>query len=130
MAGSGKLQTCLIIKKFFMAGTLITPEQVNLYMSYRKNPKQSQASSAANAFFQSVSQGVSNRSRGNIEPLPDNINAGIKPRVINGLLTRQLIEHSGDTYIISPARYTAIGKQPIIEKPPHRKGTRQAAIQF
>lgn len=34
-----------------MAGTLITQEQVNLYMSYRKNPKYSQASSAAKAGF-------------------------------------------------------------------------------
>jgi len=34
-----------------MAGTLVTQEQVNLYMSYRKNPKYSQASSAAKAGF-------------------------------------------------------------------------------
>ena len=34
-----------------MAGTPITQQQVNLYMSYRKNPKHSQVSSAAKAGF-------------------------------------------------------------------------------
>ncbi len=77
---------------------------------------------------ENILNAASNRSSGNIEPLPNNINAGIKPRVINGLLTRQLIEQSGDTYIISSAGYTTIGKQPIAEKPPHRKGTKQAAM--
>lgn len=77
---------------------------------------------------ENILNAASNRSSGNIEPLPDNINAGIKPRVINGLLTRQLIEQSGDTYIISSSGYTAIGKQSIAEKPPHRKGTKQAAM--
>jgi hypothetical protein len=34
-----------------MSGKPITQEQVNLYMSYQKNPKQSQASAAAKAGF-------------------------------------------------------------------------------
>jgi len=34
-----------------MAGTLITQQQVNLYMSYRKNPKHSQVNAAAKASF-------------------------------------------------------------------------------
>ena len=33
---------------------------------------------------------ASKRTDGNIEPMPDNINAGIKPRVIEGLLKREL----------------------------------------
>jgi hypothetical protein len=52
------------------------------------------------------------RPDGNIEPLPDNINAGIKPRVINGLLTRELIEFKDDKHCINAAGLAAIGHEP------------------
>ena len=77
---------------------------------------------------ENILNAASNRASRDIEPLPDNINAGIKPRVINGLLTRQLIEQSRDIYIISPAGYAAIGKQPTTNNSSHRKGTKQATM--
>jgi hypothetical protein len=52
------------------------------------------------------------RPDGNIEPLPDNINAGIKPRVINGLLTRKLIYCKENKYRINAAGLAAIGHEP------------------
>lgn len=61
---------------------------------------------------------------GNIEPLPANINQGIKPRVIQGLLKRQLIDQQGKLYVINNAGREAIGEPPKPsqpEKPPTKK---------
>ncbi|NCP64090.1 MAG: DUF3489 domain-containing protein [Paraglaciecola sp.] len=52
------------------------------------------------------------RPDGNIEPMPDNINAGIKPRVIQGLLTRELIITNENGHAIAPLGYQAIGLEP------------------
>ena len=53
---------------------------------------------------------ASKRTDGNIEPMPDNINAGIKPRVIEGLLKRELIEKKDQGYVISATGLKAIGQ--------------------
>ncbi len=81
-----------------------------------------------------ILQNASERTDGNIEPLPDNINAGIKQRVIDGLLNRQLIDSNDDTYIINDAGWDAIGKpKPVItvnqdnQKRP-REGSKLALI--
>ena len=52
---------------------------------------------------------ASQRENGSIEPLPDSINAGIKQRVINGLLSRELITQKGDDYVISAFGLESIG---------------------
>lgn len=52
------------------------------------------------------------RPDGNIEPMPDNINAGIKPRVIQGLLKRELIITNKKGHAIAPLGYQAIGLEP------------------
>jgi len=56
-----------------------------------------------------ILQAASKRPDGNIEPLPSNINSGIKPRVIQGLLTRELITQNGDSYTINENGFDAIG---------------------
>ncbi len=71
---------------------------------------------------------ASSRPGGNIEPLPANVNAGVRNRVIQGLLNRELIEPKGDGYCISATGYTAIGKKPSADKPSHRSGTKQATM--
>lgn len=84
------------------------------------------------------------RTDGDIEPLPDNINAGIKPRVLNALLSRRLIIKTDFGYAISTEGYQTIGKTPASKpkpktkpKPNHepsdtkislREGTKQARL--
>jgi DNA-binding transcriptional MocR family regulator len=63
-----------------------------------------------------------------IEPLPSNVNAGVRQRVIDGLLKRGLIEFKGGIYRISSAGNEAIGKQPKADKPTTRPGTKQARM--
>lgn len=74
---------------------------------------------------------ASKRPDGNIEPLPSNINAGIKPRVIQGLLNRDLITQSDGTYIINVKGFTAIDlpePSKTIRSATPRKGTKQARM--
>lgn len=80
-----------------------------------------------------ILKAASKRADGNIEPLPQNINAGIRPRVIQGLLTRQLIELTGDNYIISQTGFSAIGAAPPTpaqhsQPVTLREGTKQARM--
>lgn len=69
---------------------------------------------------------AASRPDGNIEPLPPNVNAGVRKRVIDGLLKRGLVEMMGTSYHISPAGFEAIDKAP----PPkgYRTGTKQARM--
>ncbi|MEW8420110.1 MAG: DUF3489 domain-containing protein [Candidatus Thiodiazotropha endolucinida] len=74
---------------------------------------------------------ASKRPDGNIEPLPCNINAGIKPRVIQGLLNRDLITQSDSTYIINAKGFTAIDlpePSKTIRSATPREGTKQARM--
>ena len=62
-----------------------------------------------------ILEAAATRADGNIEPLPPNVNAGVKPRVIESLLKREVIEafHSGideSGYRISAVGYEAIGQ--------------------
>lgn len=78
------------------------------------------------------------RTDGDIEPLPDNINAGIKPRVLNALLSRRLIIKTDFGYAISTEGYQTIGKTPASKPKPKlepsdtkislREGTKQARL--
>lgn len=74
------------------------------------------------------------RPDGNIEPMPDNINAGIKPRVIQGLLTRELIIANENGHAIAPLGYQAIGLEPEPKttnaeaRANLREGTKQARM--
>ena len=70
-----------------------------------------------------ILQAASKRPDGNIEPLPSNINAGIKPRVIQGLLTRELITQNGDSYTINESGFDAIRMR--VEEP--RRGMQAKA---
>jgi len=63
-----------------------------------------------------------------IEPLPANVNAGIRQRVIDGLLKRGLVEFKRGVYRISTAGHEAIGKKPKADKPALRAGTKQARM--
>lgn len=82
-----------------------------------------------------ILQAASQRPDGNIEPLPHNVNAGIKPRVIQGLLKRDLIAQKADIYVINAKGCAAIGTiLPVFEpersnspKTP-RKNTKQAQM--
>ena len=81
-----------------------------------------------------ILQAASQRPDGNIEPLPDTINAGIKPRVIQGLLNRELITESDNGYLINANGFAAIGR-PTATEAQHssqpitlRKGTKQARM--
>jgi hypothetical protein len=75
-----------------------------------------------------ILKAAAERSDSNIEPLPSHINAGIRPRVIQGLLNRQLIEQTGDMYIISQTGFLAIGAEKPKKKPQQRDGTKQARM--
>ena len=66
------------------------------------------------------------RPSGDIEPLPPNVNAGIRQRVIDGLLKRGLIEFKGGYHRISAAGFEAIGKAP--RSGSYRSGTKQARM--
>ncbi len=56
---------------------------------------------------------ASDRSDGNIEPLPANVTAGVRQRVIDGLLSRGLVIRYRDVHRISQAGYAAVGKEPV-----------------
>jgi hypothetical protein len=63
-----------------------------------------------------------------IEPLPSNVNAGVRQRVIDGLLKRGLVEFNGGIYRISTTGFDAIGKPATIDNPITRSGTKQARM--
>ena len=74
---------------------------------------------------------ASKRLDGNIEPLPANVKAGIRQRVIDGLLTRELVEFKNGIYGISIAGFAAIGVTSPEAKPspkPRRENTKQAQV--
>ena len=74
---------------------------------------------------------ASKRPDGNIEPLPSNVKAGIRQRVINGLLKRALVELKNGIYGISTEGFTAIGVTSPEAKPspkPRRENTKQAQV--
>lgn len=75
-----------------------------------------------------ILQAAAGRPSGDIEPLPSNVNAGIRQRVIDGLLTRKLIKFKGGYYRISSVGFEAIGKQGKADKPVIRSGTKQATM--
>ena len=81
-----------------------------------------------NTTIQAAILSAAQRPDGNIEPLPQNVNAGIKPRVIQGLLTRQLIEQTGDKYIINQTGFSAIGVERPKPASQQREGTKQARM--
>ena len=58
-----------------------------------------------------ILENATERDNGNIEPLPNNVNPGVKQRVINGLLNRQLIDMIDNDYIINDAGWAAINKE-------------------
>lgn len=63
-----------------------------------------------------------------IEPLPSNVNAGVRKRVIDGLLKRKLIKFKGGYYRISSVGFEAIDKPGKADKPVTRSGTKQATM--
>ncbi|MEW7978521.1 MAG: DUF3489 domain-containing protein [Candidatus Sedimenticola endophacoides] len=75
-----------------------------------------------------ILQAASGRPSGDIEPLPTNVNAGVRQRVIDGLLNRKLIKFKGGYYRISSVGYEAIGKPGKADKPVIRSGTKQATM--
>ncbi|MEW8417400.1 MAG: DUF3489 domain-containing protein [Candidatus Thiodiazotropha endolucinida] len=77
---------------------------------------------------QNILQAAAERPSGDIVPLPSNVNAGIRQRVIDGLLKRKLIEFKGGYYRISSVGYDAIGKSLKADKPITRSGTKQATM--
>ena len=58
---------------------------------------------------------ASYRPDGNIEPLPPALRGGARIKVINGLLSRALIEAStedgGDRYVLTDAAFAAVGRK-------------------
>lgn len=64
----------------------------------------------------------------NIEPLPANINAGIKQRVIDGLHNRGLIDQQNGLYLINEAGFQAVGLTPPAAPKPPRENTKQAKV--
>jgi hypothetical protein len=84
-----------------------------------------------------ILQAASARPDGNIEPLPENINAGIKPRVIQALLNRDLIAPRENGYAINANGFAAIGVPAPTARPTPpptqpsttpREGTKQARM--
>lgn len=86
-----------------------------------------------------ILENAATRPDGNIEPLPSTINAGIKQRVIDGLLNRSVVYEYNDYYKISALGLTAIhaethqeteklteSDQPPTKTP--REGSKLAAI--
>lgn len=72
-----------------MPGKYITKQQVNLYMSYRKKPKQSQASAAAKAGF---SQRTASRiDKGEHQPKPKMRQYRTREDPFNGLFEKHLV---------------------------------------
>ena len=75
-----------------------------------------------------ILQVAADRPNGDIEPLPSNVNAGIRQRVIDGLLQRKLIKFKGGYYRISSVGFEAIGMSGKADKPVTRSGTKQAIM--
>ena len=75
-----------------------------------------------------ILQAAADRPSGDIEPLPSNVNAGVRQRVIDGLLKRKLIKFKGGYYRISTVGFEAIGKPGKADKPVTRSGTKQATM--
>lgn len=75
-----------------------------------------------------ILQAAADRPSGDIEPMPSNVNAGVRQRVIDGLLKRKLIKFKGGYYRISSVGFEAIGKPGKADKPVTRTGTKQATI--
>ncbi len=57
---------------------------------------------------------ASDRLDGNIKPLPA-VTAGVRQRVIDGLLSRGLVIRYGNVHRISQAGYAAIGKKSAVD---------------
>ena len=76
-----------------------------------------------------ILKAAARRPNGNIEPLPQHIHAGIRPRVIQGLLNRQWIDAVAGSYAISQAGRSAIGARttPSVSTAV-REGTKQAQL--
>ena len=68
------------------------------------------------------------RPSGDIEPLPANVNTGIRQRVIDGLIKRGLVEFKGGIHRISSVGFEAIGKLAKADKLVTRSGTKQATM--
>jgi hypothetical protein len=77
---------------------------------------------------QNILNAAAERPSGDIEPLPSNVNAGIRQRVIDGLLKRKLIKFKGGYYRISSDGFDAIGRSNKADKPVTRSGTKQATM--
>lgn len=77
---------------------------------------------------QNILQAAAERPSGDIAPLPSNVNAGVRQRVIDGLLNRKLIKFKGGVYRISTVGFNAIGKPLKADKPVTRPGTKQATM--
>lgn len=67
------------------------------------------------------------RPQGDIFPLPANVNPGVKNRVIQGLLSRELIDEDNDHYTINAKGFDAIGKIPPTFKK-NKKQTKNALL--
>lgn len=57
------------------------------------------------------------RPDGNIEPLPPTLRGGARAKVIEGLLTRQLMACQDGQYFLTDAGYAAVGRQPPSRMP-------------
>jgi hypothetical protein len=75
-----------------------------------------------------ILQVAADRPNGDIEPLPSNVNAGIRQRVIDGLLQRKLIKFKDGYYRISSDGFDIIGRSNTADKPVSRSGTKQATM--
>ena len=75
-----------------------------------------------------ILQAAADRPSGDIEPLPSNVNAGVRQGVIDGLLKRKLIKFKGGYYRISSVGFEALGKPGKVDKPVTRSGTKQATM--
>jgi hypothetical protein len=77
---------------------------------------------------ETILKAAATRPGGDIEPLPATINAGLRPRVIQGLLSRGLIDERDGGHRISEAGFAAIGMTPPPAAKPPRQGTKQARL--
>jgi hypothetical protein len=77
---------------------------------------------------ENILQAAAARPSRDIEPLPSNVNAGVRKRVIDGLLKRGLIEFKGGAHRISTIDFDAIGKPTQANTSATRPGTKQARM--
>ena len=73
---------------------------------------------------------ATDRSDGNIQPLPERLPAGAKLKVLTGLLNRQLITETNGAMFLTDAGYLAVGKSPVMPTviSPARANSKQATI--